>query len=165
MDKKSKLLLWLMFFLLVSSVAATYWRTMIKRNYLVTAQIGCDPETEVCFISVCDSETEECSDNPKEDTLYYKLITKNASRIPECDPAGEGCLEVKCEAGELDCEETLCNPESLGEEEECSNPEEYSASLLFEEEEILREVEESVACDPEDSDCVPEETEENLEVE
>lgn len=165
MDKKSKLLLWFMFFLLVSSVAASYWRTMIRRNFPITVQAGCNPEVESCFLVVCDPEIEECSGKPIEDNSYFKLVTKSASLIPECNPAGGNCPEIKCEAGEQKCEETLCDPNNLAEGEMCSSPEEYSALLLAEEEALLKEAEESVDCDPEENDCALEETEENLESE
>ena len=120
MDKKSKILLCVFVVLIVISIIVTYYKIMIKRDYMIEAQIDCDPETESCFVYKCDPEQEECTGNPEEDMSYYKIINKNASRVSVCDSGVEECQPLVCEVGEPDCEITLCSPEdSSG--DSCSN--------------------------------------------
>ena len=129
MDKKSKIFFAVFFLLIAVSVAATYYRYIIKRDCIVHAEVDCDPETEACFIWECDPESEEegeaCTGDPDEDIWYYKIIKKNAQNIPLCDPNEEECEELSCEPGEEDCEEILCSEGELEEGEVCSDPETY----------------------------------------
>jgi len=119
----------LIFFLLIAgSVAATYYRIMIKRDYIVSAQQECDPTLEACFISACDPEgDEECAALPEEERInYYKTINKNAKNIPICDPyKGECPEELACEPEEEECEVILCDANNVPEGEECNDPAKY----------------------------------------
>lgn len=135
MDKKSKILLAIFVVLIAISTIITYYKIMIKRDYMIEAQIDCDPETESCFIYKCDPEQEECTGNPEEDTSYYKIINKNASRVSVCDSGSEECQPLVCGVDEPDCEITLCSPEdSSG--DSCSSPGDSSGekSAVLEEE-------------------------------
>lgn len=144
MDKKSKIFFIVFALLIAGSVAMTYWRIVVKRDYLVLAQTACDPETEACFVYECDPETEECTGDPEEDTSYYAKIKKKAFNFPQCEE-GE-CPDPVCDEGEEDCEVILCTEETAEEWESCNNPEEYRASLEEEsdEEESLEEEGEAV---------------------
>jgi len=154
MDKKSKILIWVFVILIIGAVAVTYWRIMIKKDYIISSQIDCDPYTEKCFIWKCDPastvEGEKCTGDPESDTWYYKIAERNASRIPLCDPAkDETCQPFVCDPGEKDCSETLCDDTTKVEQGvECNDPEQYTKDNPVEEE--------SVDCDPEtDETCTP----------
>lgn len=138
MDKQSKIFFLVFFLLIAGSVAVTYYRYVVARDYLIQAEMECDPYTEACFVYVCDPEAEECTGDPVEDTSYYKLITRNAKNIPLCDPAEEGCEALTCPAGEAECEIMYCDPE---EEEEgtCIDPLIYTLENPLEDEELSEE--------------------------
>lgn len=191
MDKKSppqadqpradKILLAVFFLLIAGSVAFTYYRIMLKKDYLISSQVDCDPYTEKCFIWNCDSnstvEGEACTGDPEIDVWYYKIAKRNASRIPLCNPEeDENCQPFLCNPGEQECGETLCNAETAAEGEICNDPEEYALNNPEEEEELECDPEvdeecEEIACDPEvDAECPVEEPSEgeieaNLEAE
>lgn len=118
------------FLLIVGSVALTYYRIMVKRDYIISAQIDCDPAKEACFVSECDPESDsECADTPEDErTTYYKTIKKNAKNIPLCDAQKNECPEqLSCEPGEEECEEELCDESNVPEGESCNDPEQYLA--------------------------------------
>ncbi len=127
MDKKSKIFFAVFALMIAASVAVTYWRIVVKRDYLVLAETVCDPETENCFVYECDPETEECTGDPEEDISYYAKIKKKAFNFPECEN-GE-CPDPVCEEGEKDCELILCTEDNAEEWESCNDPEEYLASM------------------------------------
>lgn len=169
MDKKSKILLAVFFLLIAGSVAFTYYRIMLKKDYLISSQIDCDPYTEKCFIWNCDPEStvegEACTGDPEMDVWYYKIAQRNASRIPLCNPeTDETCQPFLCDLGEPECAEVLCDSETVAKGEICNDPEEYALNNPVEEEELECDPEvdeecEEVACDPEvDGECPVEET-------
>lgn len=173
MDKKSKILLLAFLVLVLGVVAFTYYKYMIKRDYVIEAQTDCDPYEEACFIWECDPQSSEegeaCTGNPDEDIWYYQIVRRNAMNIPLCDPNDENCDALTCDpALEKDCEIILCDEETAAEQEaECNDPEKYTLENPIEEEEICdpEEDEECVteeeACDPEgDEECIIEEGEE-----
>jgi len=125
MDKKSKIFFIVFGLLIVASVAVTYWRIVIKKDYIIEAQAPCDPATEKCFVWHCDPESdvdgEKCTGNVEEDVNNYKIVKRNASRIPLCDPADENCQALVCGKNEPECEYTYCDEETKVEQEvECS---------------------------------------------
>jgi hypothetical protein len=155
--------------LIVGSVAVTFWRYMIRRDYIVQAQTDCDPTTENCFIWECDPEStvegEACTGDPELDTWYYKIIHRNAKNIPDCDPNDENCTALVCDPGEKDCAEELCTDENVSEGEFCSDPVQYnldnppeedSEECAEDDEECLAE-EESAECEEGDEECLAEE--------
>lgn len=138
MDKKSKIFFVVFFFLIATSIGATYYRYFILRDYMITAQAECDPYTEACFIWSCDPDTEgECTGDPEEDIAYYKNISRNARNIPLCNPADEDCEALVCPSGEADCTLTLCDADTVTEGVTCNDPVAYT--LLHPEEDILEE--------------------------
>lgn len=164
LDRKSKILFLILGLFIIGSVAATYWRYMVQRDYIVQAQIDCDPETENCLVWRCDlmslEEGEACTGVPDNDIWYYKILDRNAKNIPNCDPENENCAAYQCEPDEPECEITNCDPESAGEDEECSTPEQYLLENLPEEEDVECTegdeeclTEESTECDPETGEC------------
>jgi len=141
--------------LILGSVAVTYWRYIVKRDYIVQAQTDCDPETENCFIWECDPESdadgEKCTGDPEKDIWYYKIIRRNAMRIPDCpaspaggDPEDENCMALVCDEGEPECSEELCTAESVPEGESCNDPVQYL---------LENPPEESVECEEGDEEC------------
>ena len=116
MDKKSKILFWIFGILIVISIGVTFYKYVIKKDYLVFAQIKCDPQTESCFYAPC-----EGTDCPAQ-IDYYKKIEKKAFNIEVCDPAVEGCNPLVCKDGEKDCTIISCSTSTLSEGEECSVP-------------------------------------------
>lgn len=123
------------------SVAATYWRIMIKKDYIISSQVDCDPYTEVCFIWECDPvstvEGEKCTGNPENDIWYFKVAQRNAGRIPLCDPdQDENCQPMKCEENEEECEEILCTEDQLEAQyaSGCVDPVKYTEENPLEEE-------------------------------
>ncbi|HMP85081.1 MAG TPA: hypothetical protein PKE08_00225 [Candidatus Paceibacterota bacterium] len=100
MDKKSKILLLILVLSLIYAIGSSYYRFYISKDYQVTVEISCDPETEKCFVYE-DEETGEVS--------YYKIINKNASNILICDQDSENCSEPICEFGESNCEIIECD--------------------------------------------------------
>ena len=136
LDRKSKILFIALAILIIGSVAATYWRYMVKRDYIIESQIDCDPETENCFVWECDpmslEEGEACTGVPDNDIWYYKIFSRNAMNVPDCpaspaggDPADENCPAYVCAEGEADCGEELCAPENVPDGEQCNDPEQY----------------------------------------
>ncbi len=94
------------------------------KDYIIEAQVNCDPMTEACFVLVCDPENgEECTGNLEEDTSYYKILHRNAKYIPLCDPQAADCPVASCQSAEEDCLVTLCDASM--EDVVCSDPDTY----------------------------------------
>ena len=129
LDRKSKILFLILGIIIIGSVAVTFWRCIVKRDYIIQVQIDCDPETEKCFVWKCDPKSGEegksCTGNPDEDIWYYKTIRRNAKNIPDCDPKDENCTAYICGEDEKDCGYELCTPENVPDGEECNYPQTY----------------------------------------
>lgn len=152
LDKKSRVLFIIIGLLIAGSVAVTFWRYMVKRDYIVQAQTDCDPESENCFIWKCDPnstvEGEACTGDPESDIWYYKIIHRNAKNIPNCDPNDENCTALVCNSGEKDCLEELCTPENVKAPDTCNDPVQYNIDNPPEEDTSGEE------CVPDDQECL-----------
>lgn len=161
-----KILMWLMAALILGSVGVTFWRIVIKKDYIIESQTDCDPTIEKCFIYTCDPQTETtCTGNPDDDIWYYQKVRRNANKIPVCDSGDENCQEFVCDEGEKECNVSFCTEETKSEEDVCSDPVQYN--LENQEEEEIIECEEGdeeclageeegdveIVCDPESEDC------------
>lgn len=146
----SKIFLLVFFLILLVSVGATYYKMMIKRDYILSVQIDCDPYSEECFI-----------DDSGEDTWYYKVLNKKAYNIPECDPNQDEDCVIACEENEKDCEEVLCSEETVEEGGECVDPVAYAEENPIEEEDLSEEAE----CEEGDEECLEAEAGEEAEEE
>jgi hypothetical protein len=139
MDKKTKAFWWTMGFLILISFLATFYRYVIKKDYMMQAQVDCDPYNEACFIWNCDPgseiEGEACTGDPEVDTWYYKIINKKANQISSCDVNAEECEPLFCGENEPDCEFVFCNDENKEENgsENCINPVDYTVANPIEE--------------------------------
>jgi len=131
--KFSTILIIVMAILIAWAVLMTYERIYVSQDYPITANISCDPAVESCFVEECDLEFDpECTE-----PTYYKVITKQASTMLDCQPA-EGdkyCFNTTCVEGEEGCEITYCDPSD--EEVTCSE-------LLVDQELEALEVDESI---------------------
>jgi hypothetical protein len=150
-------------FLLFGSVFFTFYRTIIAKDYIVEAQVDCDPYEKACFVWECDPastvEGEACTGDPEKDIWYYNLAKRNAANVPLCDPEkDESCAPLLCEPGEKDCEEIYCNQENkLEQEAECNDPLEYTKNNPPEEESDLSA--EEIVCEEGDTECEAESAE------
>ena len=157
MDKKSKIFFIILGLLIIGSVFATYYRTVIAKNYIIEAQTDCDPYAQKCFVWECDSastvEGEACTGDAEKDSWYYNLVERNASQIPLCDPADENCKALECDDNEPDCKYIYCDDETkVAQEVECSDPVKYLEENPLEDETVTDESAED--CAPDDTECV-----------
>jgi len=141
MDSKTKILFAGFFLLVLILVFFSYEKFYQERDYLVSAEVPCDPSGESCFIYRCDSETETCSGVPEDDTTYYKKIEKSASLFPNCDPNAENCQVANCDASDMSCTVSLCQEDNL--DEECTSLEDvFSEDVVNVNEPVQKENEE-----------------------
>lgn len=165
-SNKSNIIFFIIFGLLIlGSVAFTYYRIMIQKDYLISAEAECDPTVEECFIWECDPESTEegeaCTGDEEEDIWYYKIIKRKAFNIPLCDPNDENCEALICSEGEKDCSYELCE-EGNADEIECNdpvqynidNPEEEESECAEDDEECLAEEEAGEECEEGDEECL-----------
>lgn len=155
MDKKSKIFFSVLILLIAGSVAVTYWRIMIKKDYVIEAQTDCDPYMEKCFVWECDPQSdvegEACVGDADMDMWYFQVIRRNAGNIPLCDPNDEECEALVCAENEPECEYVFCTEENMEEQyaTACNDPIVYTEENPMEEE-----------CDPAvDAECVVTEVE------
>ena len=158
MDKKNKIFFIVFFLLIIGSVGATYYRTMIKNDYMISSQIDCDPYVEKCFIWECDPastvEGEACTGEAENDIWYYQIFERRAYNIPSCDPDDENCEALVCPEGEEDCGVTFCDETNKVEQGvECSDPVQYAIDNPEEEEEECEEGDEECLASEEASEC------------
>ncbi len=125
-DKNNKIFYIVIFSLIVISVAVTFVKIVVLKDYQIVSQVSCDPKIEKCFAIKCDPATDDtCSSasSSAERTTYYKNISKKAETIYLCEQTTEkiGCNEeLACTTGEKDCTYTYCNPSALTDGEKCS---------------------------------------------
>lgn len=131
MDKKTKIFFLAILLLFLLTAFATYYRVYILGDYYIQNTLDCDPETEKCFVSTCDPESDsECPTDPEDQVTYYKLIREKAASLLPCAPGktypdGFECPQLSCASGEKDCREILCDPTNVPEGEQCNDPEKY----------------------------------------
>jgi hypothetical protein len=111
--------------LVIGSVGTTFLKYVVFKNYQIFADSSCNPQTEKCFVSICDpAEDSTCPENEADRVIYYKLISKNASEIYKCEQSVDkiDCNgELTCKQNEKNCSYTYCDPANLGEGEQCAN--------------------------------------------
>ncbi|MDQ5954224.1 MAG: hypothetical protein QG583_152 [Patescibacteria group bacterium] len=116
MVKKVKNLYLIILVIICLVVIFTFYKIFILRDYLISYQVACDPNTESCFILECDQEEgEDC--NIDESEKYFKLVEKKAFNAVKCSSGDVNCL--LCQGNEMDCTTTMCDP--LVEENYCSD--------------------------------------------
>lgn len=127
-SRRSRWFFILFFGAILLSVAATFYRTFIARDYLILMETVCDPSASVCFArDICDTEEGICVEGsvPVE-TVYYKLVERKAFAFPEVCATGsleaEECIDLSCRPDEDDCSEMLCSGEIVPAGEVCFGP-------------------------------------------
>lgn len=117
----------------------SYKKYFLERDYLITAEVACDPKQEICFVGHCDTEIEEC----EEEVFYYKKIEGKAKSLPDCDPNYDDCPLLWCgEEGNNACINVHC-----GVDDECSSPEDFRTGIdenKEDESEVLQEDAENI---------------------
>lgn len=106
-SKGSKFLAFLVFGSIFVAMVASFFRYYIKNDFLLYIKAPCDPMTDSCFAEECEAEDVRCGNN----YLYYKIVYKNQSQIPNC--ISGICPEVNCEKDESTCEEYFCTDENI----------------------------------------------------
>ncbi len=123
-DIKNSIFYLVLIALIILSITVTFYKIVMLKDYQITAQVSCDPKTEKCFINQCNPSTDDtCSENPAEQTTYYKNISKKAASIYLCENTIEkiGCdKELSCLSGEQSCFYSYCDPNNLVDGEQCS---------------------------------------------
>lgn len=115
--------------LLVVSTAASYYRFVVLHDYVSTVDADCDPESEACFVWMCDAEIEECTGDPEEDVWYYKIVKLHSTDILTCENDDENCELLECMEENGDCQNISCTQETVeiyGYEDYCTNPATFS---------------------------------------
>lgn len=156
MDKSrsSRIFLAVFFLAIFLSLAGSYWRIVIARNYNIIAGADCDPYEERCFVHICNPDPlvdAECTGDPEEDTWYTKNLHRKAYNVPECDPNDENCTALVCSEGEKNCFYELCGEANVPEGDNCNDPEKYTLDNPIEEE--------AAECEEDDEECLAEEAE------
>lgn len=109
---KNRIFFGVFFLVLFSSLGYTWYRYTVALDFYVLLQSPCDPKTESCYISECDptAEDAECSENPADDTYYYKTIKKKAYSAQACvNTSGDCEQQASCTPGEKHCTVIWCD--------------------------------------------------------
>ena len=125
MDKKNIWFFTIFGLLILGSVGVSFLRYYVLKDYQIVAQVSCDINTEKCFQTDCDVTAEaDCVTTPDGASVkYYKMISKNASKIMVCENSIDkiGCKdELSCINGENKCSYTYCNEKTLQDGEKCA---------------------------------------------
>ncbi|NCU41108.1 MAG: hypothetical protein EOM19_00055 [Candidatus Moranbacteria bacterium] len=119
MEKKSKIFLIVIISFLILSIGITFQRYVVFRDYFVQMSVHCNPFQESCFVYTCDEDSQECLENGEGNVWYYKLLTKKAYTLPDCNKEESVCRNLSCEEGEKNCVEIECNPSEVEEGISC----------------------------------------------
>lgn len=101
----------LIFFIILSG-SVSYYRFLVKHDYVVSYEGACDPTQKRCFIG--------CKDDECTKTYYYSHMQKYAPDLyAECGENVIGCEAANaCLSSDRNCSVVYC--ESNGYEGECS---------------------------------------------
>jgi hypothetical protein len=150
----SKIFLAVFFLAIALSLAATYWRIVVERDYDIVASADCDPYEEKCFVHVCNPDPNvdgtDCTGNLDDDTWYTKNIYRKAYNVPDCDPNDEDCKALECDENEEGCYFELCTEKNVPEGDSCNDPDQYAKDNPQEEEGD----EAAVECAEGDQECL-----------
>lgn len=88
------------------SAALAFDKFYIRRDYIVMANIDCDPSQNSCFVG--DGE-----DTPD----YYAELSRPAYSISVCNGWADQCAPLTCDDGNPQCSIEYCTP---GGDDQCS---------------------------------------------
>jgi hypothetical protein len=91
-----------------------YYQYVIERDFIVVANVSCDPAAESCFVADCDPEDSECDASP------YKKIELVSAEAPHCIEE-HTCEDFSCTSDS--CSVTECSEDTVEEGETCLLPE------------------------------------------
>ena len=181
MDNKTKIFWVVVLLTFIGSIGFSYWRFVVKRDFVVFMHTECDPFVERCFVERCDPAAEgedewPCVGNEDEDVSFFKIQKRNASFIPLCSSDDETCDPFECTKGEKDCSVLYCDEddENFEDGQECNDPVSYADAHADEgddeEEEVLADDEDGNEDELVDDDSISdvssdESTENGMEVE
>ena len=112
MDIKQKMRNHFFFYILVALVfmagAFSYYRFMIRQDYMVGYEGVCDPAENKCFVG--------CDDDACTGEYYYSKMVKYAPDLyKKCGEDITDCESANlCLPDDRDCSVTYCNPEAEG---------------------------------------------------
>lgn len=117
MDKSNKIYSLILMIMLAASIVSvvfvSYYKYVVNEDFLIYAQVECDPQEESCFVFECFQDGEDWCETGDE-FWFYKVIYKKAYNAPSCDPLSkEGCPELSCDINEDFCEVIYCNQENV----------------------------------------------------
>lgn len=121
-EHKNAIFFWVLGIAIALSVSITYYRYIVRMDYMVLLELSCDPAVESCYKYECDPEWDECTGNVEDDIWYYKILEKKAYALKECSADVEECPEARCADGEEDCVETQCDVSDEVSGGECYGP-------------------------------------------
>lgn len=100
------------FLVLIGIIGYRFDQYFVRHNYLVDADVPCNPATERCFVADCTPENDlGC------DTSPYKKVEIRASNAPTCLEE-HTCSSFQC-AGPA-CTVTYCSDDALSDGEVCT---------------------------------------------
>lgn len=108
----SSALLVVFFLGIVAVIGYRFDQYQLRHNYLVDANVPCNPATEKCFASDCSPK-----DDLSCDTSPYKKVEIRASAAPACMEE-HTCSTFECAPG-TDCSVTYCSADALDSGEKC----------------------------------------------
>ncbi len=151
-SKSSKIFLAVFLLAVVLSMAVSYWRIIIKRDYSIVASVDCDPYAEQCFVHVCnpdpDVDGDACKGNAVDDTWFTKNINRMAYNIPDCDPTDKSCTALQCGENEAGCSYDSCSEATVPEGDSCNDPVQYTKDNP-----VVAEDAEAATCTEGDAEC------------
>ncbi|MEK7463596.1 MAG: hypothetical protein AAB610_00530 [Patescibacteria group bacterium] len=92
-NKKSSIFFGIIFFLLISVLAASYYIFYVSKNYDFTFNGDCDSSTQTCYVA--------------EDKSNYRVFHLPARDFYACST--DGSCVIQCENDSIACEETMCS--------------------------------------------------------
>lgn len=96
-------------------IAIRYYDYLVARNFIIYANVVCNPDIEECFVSDCDpTEDLGC------DGLPYKKVQISASEAPACT-IEHNCEYFYCEDFSS-CVVAYCSSQVLDVGESCQGP-------------------------------------------
>lgn len=103
--------------LVVVVAVVSYYRFMVKYDYLIGYEGECDPAINSCFVG--------CNDDACTSKYYYTEMIKYAhSLYKECGKDITGCSTASvCLSSDKDCSITYCDPKKDGEDKCVTLPE------------------------------------------
>lgn len=107
-EKYHRLLLVALAIFVVFFLGFVFYNIFIKNDFEVTKQIPCNPKTDSCFVSDCQSNDSTCDPN----TTYKKIsvISKYA---------GSNYDTLTCEQNSEFCKIITCSDDTLDDGEKC----------------------------------------------